>query len=76
MKVFVFPGTAPNINFALAMDGTVLKVFGNGQIDAVVDFYSKEYTVEVVDEPHGHNDLQVALARNKAWNRIATGGPG
>lgn len=75
MKVFIFRGNAPNVNFALASDGTVLKVFGDQEIQNVGEHYSKEYLVEVVDDPKGHEEVQAALECNKVRSRIATEGP-
>lgn len=73
MKVFIFPGNAPNVNFALAADGTVLKVFGDEEIQNVGEHYSKEYLVEVVEDPKHHEEVQAALACGKIRSKIKKG---
>lgn len=73
MKIFIFPlSTAVGVNVALDEDGTVLGTFGDSQLGPRVEQYeSAGYTVEVVERPARHRELQVAVRLNKLRNRIS-----
>lgn len=75
MKVFIIPGNAPNLNFALSEYGTVLKMFGDENVSAVADHYAHEYTVDIVENVANNPEVQRALWRNKLRSKLGTEQP-
>ena len=71
MIVYIIPGEAPDLYFALSADGVVLKTFGKSQISATQEFYAKEYDVQYVARPLEDADVQQAIANNRMRGQLA-----
>ena len=71
MIVYIIPGEAPDLYFALTADGVVVKTFGKAQIPSMQEFYSKEYDVQYVKRPLEDADVQQSIANNRMRAQVA-----